>query len=76
MGKNRKALLRPSINPSGKSMNHISRGLSVRSSPFRALLYAADAVSIRRWDEAAKVPGIPTPDLEYYRATLQTALKS
>ncbi len=42
---------------------------------FQALPYAADAVRIRRWDEAAKVPGIPTPDLECYRVTLQAALR-
>ncbi|HWZ67239.1 MAG TPA: HD domain-containing protein [Stellaceae bacterium] len=43
---------------------------------FRALPFAEDAIRIRRWDEAAKVPGIPTPDLERYRATLQAALRT
>src|SRR5204863_2452999 len=33
---------------------------------FRALPFAEDAIRIRRWDEAAKVPGIPTADLEHY----------
>jgi phosphonate degradation associated HDIG domain protein len=42
---------------------------------FRALPFAEDAIRIRRWDEAAKVPGILTPDLEHYRATLQAALR-
>ncbi len=42
---------------------------------FRALPYAEDAIRLRRWDEAAKVPGIPTPDLEHFRATLQAALR-
>ncbi len=42
---------------------------------FQVLPYAVDAVRIRRWDEAAKVPGIPTPDLEHYRATLQAVLR-
>jgi len=42
---------------------------------FQALPFAEDATRIRRWDEAAKVPGIPTPDLEHYRATLQAALR-
>jgi phosphonate degradation associated HDIG domain protein len=42
---------------------------------FRALPFAEDAIRIRRWDEAAKVPGIPTPDLEHYRATLQAAFR-
>jgi len=44
-------------------------------SEFRALPFAEDAIHIRRWDEAAKVPAIPTPDLEHYRATLQAALR-
>jgi predicted HD phosphohydrolase len=43
---------------------------------FQALPFAEDAIRIRRWDEAAKVPGIPTPDLEHYRATLQAALRT
>jgi len=42
---------------------------------FQALPFAEDAIRIRRWDEAAKVPGIQTPDLERYRATLQAALR-
>jgi predicted HD phosphohydrolase len=42
---------------------------------FRALPFAEDAIRIRRWDEAAKVPGVQTPDLEHYRATLQAALR-
>jgi len=43
---------------------------------FRALPFAEDAIRVRRWDEAAKVPGLPTPDLEHYRATLQAALSA
>jgi phosphonate degradation associated HDIG domain protein len=42
---------------------------------FQALPFAEDAIRIRRWDEAAKVPRIPTRDLEHYRATLQAALR-
>lgn len=43
---------------------------------FQALHYAADAVRIRLWDEAAKVPGRATPMLEQYRATLLAALRT
>jgi predicted HD phosphohydrolase len=43
---------------------------------FHALPFAEDAIRIRRWDEAAKVPGIPTLDLEHYRAVLQAALRT
>jgi len=43
---------------------------------FRALPFAEDAIRIRRWDEAAKVPGLVTPDLERYRVALGSALTS
>jgi phosphonate degradation associated HDIG domain protein len=43
---------------------------------FQALPFAADAIRIRRWDEAAKVPGLETPPLEHYRATLRAALRN
>jgi predicted HD phosphohydrolase len=43
---------------------------------FQALPFAGDAIRIRRWDEAAKVPGLETPPLEHYRATLLVALRS
>jgi [1-hydroxy-2-(trimethylamino)ethyl]phosphonate dioxygenase len=41
---------------------------------FQTLPFAADAIRIRRWDEAAKVPGLETPLLERYRATLLASL--
>jgi len=43
---------------------------------FEALPFAADAIRVRRWDEAAKVPGVATPVLEHYRATLLAALRT
>jgi gamma-butyrobetaine dioxygenase len=36
--------------------------------PYRDL-----AVKVRRWDEAAKVPGKKTPDFAHYRPVLQRA---
>jgi [1-hydroxy-2-(trimethylamino)ethyl]phosphonate dioxygenase len=38
---------------------------------FRALPFAEEAIRIRRWDEAAKIPGLETPTLEHYRAVLK-----
>lgn len=32
------------------------------------------AVAVRRWDDAAKIPGLAVPGLEHYRAALQAAL--
>jgi phosphonate degradation associated HDIG domain protein len=46
------------------------------ASVFQALPFAADAIRVRRWDEAAKVPGLETPALEHYRATLLAALRT
>lgn len=40
---------------------------------FIALPFAADAVRLRRWDEAAKVPGKPTPRLEHFRCYLEAS---
>lgn len=35
---------------------------------FEALTFAPDATLLRRWDDAAKTPGKPTPPLEWYLA--------
>jgi gamma-butyrobetaine dioxygenase len=37
--------------------------------------YFVATTVLRRWDDAAKVPGLVVPGLEHYRALLQTALK-
>ena len=42
---------------------------------FLARPCAAEAVRVRRWDEAAKVPGAVTPDLAHFRPTLEACLK-
>jgi gamma-butyrobetaine dioxygenase len=41
---------------------------------FQALPHAHDAIRLRRWDDAAKVAGARTPDLEHYRALLERLL--
>jgi [1-hydroxy-2-(trimethylamino)ethyl]phosphonate dioxygenase len=43
---------------------------------FEASPFAEDAVRLRRWDDAAKSPGLGVPGLEHYRAALQSALDS
>jgi phosphonate degradation associated HDIG domain protein len=40
---------------------------------FRKNPHAEAALALRRFDELAKVPGLPTPDLEYFRRYLETA---
>ena len=36
--------------------------------------YGGAAVALRRWDDAAKVPGLAVPGLEHYRPRLEAAL--
>lgn len=43
---------------------------------FAAQPYAAEAVRVRRWDEAAKTPGLATPSLAHYRGVLQAAAQT
>lgn len=42
---------------------------------FLARPHAAEAVRVRRWDEAAKVVGAATPGLAHFRPALQACLK-
>jgi len=37
--------------------------------------FAADAVKVRLWDDAAKVPGLPTPGLAHFEAILRTVAR-
>lgn len=41
---------------------------------FESLPHFAAAVALRRWDDAAKVPGLAVPGLEHYRQHLEGAL--
>lgn len=41
---------------------------------FRQNRFYADAVELRRWDDAAKVPGLTTPPLEHYAEILDQLL--
>ena len=58
------------------------RSLELQGGPFSAEAaadfisqpYANDAVQLRRWDEAAKVPGKVTPDLAHFRRYLEASL--
>jgi phosphonate degradation associated HDIG domain protein len=37
--------------------------------------FAADAVKVRLWDDAAKVPGVPTPSLAHFEAILRMVVR-
>ena len=41
---------------------------------FIRLPHAADAVSVRLWDDAAKTPGAPTPELAHFEPLLRASL--
>jgi phosphonate degradation associated HDIG domain protein len=43
---------------------------------FEALPFAAEAARLRRYDDAAKIEGGPTPNLEHYRPSLAAGLKT
>ena len=43
---------------------------------FETLPFAAEAAQLRRYDDAAKVAGGQTPNLEYYRPSLEAGLKT
>lgn len=38
---------------------------------FEAKLYFRDAVQLRRWDDEAKVAGLPVPDFAHYRTLIE-----
>jgi [1-hydroxy-2-(trimethylamino)ethyl]phosphonate dioxygenase len=43
---------------------------------FESSAFFEDAVRLRYWDDAAKVPGLPVPGPSHYRKRLETAAKS
>ena len=59
------------------------RSLALQGGPFPpplaegfiALPHAAAAVALRRWDEAAKVPGKATPGLDHFRRYMVASLR-
>jgi predicted HD phosphohydrolase len=48
---------------------------SEQAQRFAATPYAPDAVVLRRWDEQAKVCGLPTPALQHFRPYLEAVLQ-
>lgn len=47
----------------------------VEAQQFEKSPYHHDATRLRRWDDAAKVPGLTVPDFEHYRGAIQTSLR-
>lgn len=43
---------------------------------FEANPHHTVAVAVRRWDDAAKVPGLPTPPFAHFRKDLEAALRA
>jgi phosphonate degradation associated HDIG domain protein len=42
---------------------------------FADLPFAAEAIRLRRWDDAAKIAGLDVPDVEHYRALLTSLVR-
>jgi len=43
---------------------------------FEAHRYFGEALRLRRWDDAAKIPGLEVPDLEHYRPALSAVART
>ena len=43
---------------------------------FEAHHYYREALRLRRWDDAAKIPGLDVPDLEHYRSALNAVART
>lgn len=58
--------------PSRMSLNLQGGVMSVEeAAAFSALPHCATAVAVRRWDDLAKVTGLPTPPLSHFEAVLR-----
>lgn len=66
-----------SLSPSSQASLRVQGGpfTAEEAKAFLAHSHAQAAVALRRWDEAAKVPGLPTPDVYHYRPYLETVLQ-
>ena len=49
---------------------------TVQCRHFEARTFAADAISLRRWDDGGKAAGRATPELESYRSLLERVAKA
>ena len=60
--------------PSITSLNLQGGAMSAEEArEFETNVYWQDAVRLRKWDDAAKVPGLDVPGIEYFRPYLETA---
>lgn len=62
-----------SLSPASKRSLELQGGAfsPVTAAQFIQQPYAEEAVQLRRWDDRAKVPNLPTPDLEHFWPSLQ-----
>jgi phosphonate degradation associated HDIG domain protein len=65
------------LSPASKTSLEVQGGIynAAEAAAFIAQPHAADAVMLRRWDDAAKTPRLKTPDLAHYRSIMAAALK-
>lgn len=65
------------LSPASKHSLELQGGVftTVQAIDFCERPFAEDAVRLRRWDDAAKVPGAATPDLAHYAAIVERVLQ-
>jgi phosphonate degradation associated HDIG domain protein len=61
-----------SLSPASKHSLELQGGVftPAEADAFLRRHHAREAISLRRWDDCAKVPGAPTPALAHYASTL------
>jgi predicted HD phosphohydrolase len=62
------------LSPASRASLRVQGGpfTAEEAATFMANLHAQAAVELRRWDDAAKEPDLPTPPLEHYRHYLES----
>lgn len=66
---------REALSPASKVSLELQGGVfsAEQAAAFAALPFARDAARLRAWDDAAKVPGRPTPPLSHFLPLLERA---
>jgi len=65
------------LSPASKRSLELQGGAfdDTEAQAFAALPYAAEAIRLRRYDDQAKVPGLPVPDIAHYTVMLKAVAR-
>ncbi|MDB9529035.1 HD domain-containing protein [Oscillatoria sp. CS-180] len=63
------------LSPASKRSLELQGGIfsDAAAAQFIQQPYAPEAIQLRRWDDLAKIPNLPTPDLSHFTTVLQEA---